>query len=647
MLHMIRTKQKTIIVKIIFWVIIAAFIGTIFLVWGHGGDKGASGKAAALQINDTKISYEEFQSAYSNLYNLYQGIYKENFTPQLEKQLNLKQQAVDQLIGQSLLMQEAEKTGLEVSKDELVNSIATYPAFQVDGKFNRNRYIQVLNYEKISAEQFEASQRRQLLVDKLRKQLQQGVSVSADEINQAFRKENDRINLNFVRLLPASFENKVTVTDEVLKTYFKDHQEDFRLPEKISLRYLKFDPASYAKEVTSFSKEDLNRYYRRNINLFEVKEQAKASHILIKVAKDADATQKKARRAIAESILKELKAGKDFATLARAKSDDPGSAAKGGELGYFGRGAMVAPFDKAVFNLKPGELSGIVESDFGYHIIKLEDYIEPGVKTLAEAMDQVKQGLRTEKERQIAYEKAMDAYNINRKNGNLDAAAKANDLTIKETSLFARTDAIDGIGREEEIISAAFSLNDGELGHPVQTSQGVYLFTIKERQQSRIPELKEVRTAVEADYRKTHAIDLAKEAADNLLKQATEMKSLSAAAKAAKFQVEETGLFSRSYGAFIPRIGTSQELSDAAFSLTSEKPLATKVFKQGAGYVLVSLKQSEKSDPAKLDTAERKKIEDRLLSQKKEAIINDKLKTLREAAEITIDPSLTNDRGRR
>ena len=643
MLHLIRTKQKSLIVRIIFWVIIAAFVGTVFLVWGRGSDTGPTANAAALQVNDAKITYEEYQSAYSNLYTLYQGIYKESFTPQLESQLNLRQQAIDQLIGQALMMQEAEKSGFEINEDDLISSIATYPAFQVDGQFNRDRYIQVLNYERISPEQFEAGQRSQLLVDKLREQLQQNVTTTPEEIEKAYRAENDKINLNFVRLLPATFENKVDVNDEALQTYFTAHQEDFRLPEKIALRYLQFDPARYEKEINTFSDEDLDRYYRRNIDLYEIKEQAKASHILIKVDKAADPTQKEVRRSLAASILQQLNEGEDFATLARTKSDDPGSAAKGGDLGYFGRGTMVAPFDNAVFNMTPGDTSELVETDFGYHIIKLEEYIEPGFKPLAEALDDVKKGLRSEKARQLAYEKAMDAYNINRKNGDLDAAAKTNDLGIKETGLFDRTDAIDGIGREPDITAAAFSLKDNELARPIQTTQGVFLFSIKERQPSSIPELKEVRSAVEAAYRKVQAVDLAKDAADNILKDALEKKSLNAAAKEAKVQVEETGLFSSSYGAFVPRIGSLQELSDAAFALDTENPLGRVVFKQGEGFILISLKQTENADLEKLDTLERKKIEDRLLAEKKEAAITDKLKELRDAAQISIDPSLSNE----
>lgn len=646
MLHLIRTKQKSIIVRIIFWVIIAAFVGTVFLVWGRGGEKGPTAGATALQVNDTAISYDAYQSTYNNLTNLYRSVYSEQFTPQLEQQLNLPQQALDQLIRQALMEQEAERVDIEVTQNELVESIAAIPAFQDNGKFNRERYIQVLNYQRMSPEQFETSQRRQLIADKLREQLQQGLSITSAEIETAFRKENDKVNLNFVRLQPPLFESKVKISEAQLEEYFKANPEDFRQPERIALRYLQFDPADYKKEDANFSEEELQRYYRRNLDLFEIKEQVKAAHILIKVEPDAAEEQKNIRRALAESILRQLKEGKEFAALARANSDDPGSAGKGGDLGYFSRGTMVAPFEKAVFSMKPGELSDIVETRFGYHIIKLEDFIEPGVKPLAQVLDEVRKGLRTEQSRRLAYEKAMDAYNINRKSGDLDAAAKANGLEVKDTRLFDRTEAIEGIGREEEIISAAFNLEKGELAQPVQTTQGVFLFTIKERKQSRIPELKEARSAVEEAYRKSQASKLARKAAAKLL-EAAKATSLSTAARKAGYQIEETGLFSSSYGDFVPRIGSSQKISATAFRLTGEAPLAEEVFKQGKNFILVSLKQAESADMSKLNAKKRSKIEERLLTEKKQAAVDDKLEELRDAARISIDPALDNDLNRR
>lgn len=644
MLDLIRKKQKTLLVRVVFWVIIAAFVGTIFLVWGRGSDTGNSFSSVAAQVNETEITYGEFQRTYSNLYNLYQSIYQNNFTPELEKQLNLGQQAMDQLIQETLLIQEADRRGISVSDQELIDSIAQYGAFQENGKFSRDRYMQVLNYQRISPEQFEAIQIRQLLTDKVRQQLQLGVTVDDAEVEQAYRDENDQISLEFARTAATLFESKVTVDDEKLQAYFNESQEDFRLPEKISLRYLQFDPARYEDEISNFPEEDLERYYRRTLDLYEVKEQVKASHILVRIPEDADDATKKQKKELATTLLNQVKDGKDFAELARAMSDDPGSASKGGDLGYFGRGVMVAPFEAAAFSLKPGEIGDLVESDFGYHIIKVEEYIAPGVKPLADAMEEVKAGLKVELARRLAYEKAMDAYNINRKTGNLDDAAKNNDLGIKETGLFGRGEAIDGIGREEAISTAAFALEEGQLARPVQTTQGIFLFAIKERQESRLPELKDVKAAVEQAYRKSQASDLAKAAAEELLASAKEVGLNKAAAKV-KLDVEETDLFKRSFGAFIPKLGASEDLSQVAFTLTTEQPLSDQVFNINDKFAVVSLKKSIPADLEKLDDAARNELQGRLLMQKQEDVVNEKLKELRDQSQISLAPELANTFG--
>lgn len=354
------------------------------------------------------------------------------------------------------------------------------------------------------------------------------------------------------------------------------------------------------------------------------------------MAEDADETTIQKRRELAEELLKQLNEGADFAALARTHSDDTGTATKGGELGSFGRGIMVGSFENAAFALRPGQLSEVVQTPFGFHIIKVDEYIEPGVKPLVDTIEAVKAGLKVEKARQLAYEKAMDAYNINRKSGDLDAAAKGNDLGIKETGFFDRDDAIDGIGRVESISAAAFTLKEGELARPIQTTQGIFLFTQKERKPSRLPELAEVKTAVEQVFRAEQSQTLANELADQLLILANQKKSLRKAAKELKLTLEESGEFSRGYGAFIPRIGSTPELAEAAFLLTEEAPIAAEVYTIDNKYLVASLRAAKPADFSTLDVAATQQLEEQLLTSKKEGVINDKLQELREQAEIEI-----------
>ncbi len=636
MLQFVRSKQKSVLIKIAFAVIILSFVIGYTMLTSPSDRKPNRGGDVAAKVNGDDISYSSFQRAYSALFNLYQSIYQGNFNSTLEKQLNIPKQAMKQLIDEALLIQQADKLGLEVTKQELVDSIARYDAFKVDGKFNRDRYLETLKYQRMTPEQFEATQRRQLLTQKVRAKLQEAATVTDDEIKAAFHKENDKVNLNFVWLTPALVESKVTVTDDGLKAYFEKNIEKFRIPDKVSLRYLQFDPARYENQVGNLTDEELQRYYRRNLDRFEIKEQVKAAHILFQVPKDADVETIKKRQELAESVLKKLHDGADFAELAKEYSDDKSNAANGGELGSFGRGVMVPEFEKAAFALRPGQLSEVVRTPFGFHIIKVEEYTEAGVKPLVDAIAEVKAGLKLEKARQLAYEKAMDAYNINRRSGDLDAAAKANDLGIKETGLFAANEPIDGIGKNIDINRAAFRLKKGELAHPIKTTQGVFLIALKERQPSHLPELAAVKPQVEEAYRAEQAQALAKQLAEKLLAAANKEKSLNAAAQTLKLTVEESGDFSRSFGAFIPRIGTSKELAEEAFKLTADAPIAPQVYTINNRYLVASLKKATIADFAKLDPEELSQLKNRLLSDKKNQIVADKLKELIQQAQIEI-----------
>ncbi len=642
MLDLIRKKQKTTIIKFVFWAIIATFVGTIFLVWGKGSNRGGEAPNQAVTVNGDAISFAQYQTVYRNLQQLYQNIYREKFNPALEKQLHLPQQAVDQLVDQALLLQEADHLGIKVSKDELVKSIAEIPAFQENGSFSKSRYLQVLNYQRLTPDEFEAMQRSQLLSQKVREQMQAGITVSDQEVTDDYRKQNEKVNLAFVRLAPALFESRVKVADKELQAYFADHREEFRIPETVALRYLLFVPSRYAKDVV-FQDGDLEKYYRRHLDQFEIQEQVKAAHILIRVDQKASAEQRAAKRKLAEKILAEAKAGKDFAELARKYSDDPGSAAKGGDLGYFPRGAMVKPFEQAAFSLKPGEISGIVETPFGYHIIKSEGYIEAGLKPLTAVTDQVKEGLRTELAAQLALEKAMDAYNMNRKGGSLDAAAKANDLSVKETGFFARGEPVDDLGDAPEIAAQAFSLAPGELARPATTPKGVVLYTVKERRESRLPELKEVRDRVVAAYRQTRAVELAKKTADTLLSELKAGKKLADLARQEKVGVEETGFFARSYGDFVPKLGNAPELAAAAFKLTAAAPVAPVVYNLDDRFVVAQLKDREEADMQALDATKREEIRTALLGKKRNDAVSARLKELRGKAQIVISPTLQNE----
>ena len=639
MLDFVRNKQKSIIIKIAFAIIILSFVIGYAMLSSPGGPAGEDQSAEAAIVNGKAIAFNDFQTTYSNLYQVYQNIYQDQFTPALEKQLKLAEKTLDSLIDQVLLQDEAERQQIEISGKELVDAIANIPAFQENGVFSKDRYLQVLAYQRLSSEQFEAMQRSELISTKVREQLQAGVTVTDEEIDEEFRNNNEKVNLNYVSLTPASFEKKVKVSDEALATYFAEQQEVFRTPEMVSLRYLQFVPERYLDEVT-FDENDLEKYHRRHLDQFEILEKIKASHILIKVDEGTDETVRAEKKAFAEKLLEEVKSGKDFAELARVNSDDAASAVKGGNLGYFTRGSMVKPFEQAAFNMKPGDISEVVETTFGYHIIKVEEYTEPGVRSLEESMDEVKAGLRQEKAKQLAFEKAMDAYNINRKTGDLEAAATTNELGLKESGLFARDGYIDGIGSNAEIINAAHLLEENTLAKPVATDDGIILFALKERVASHIPELDEVKDLVTASYQATEAVKLAKAAAEELVADLVDGGSLVKLAKRGEYTVEETGEFTRTYSPFVPRLGTSEELSTAAFEVKEGETAIDQLFEIQKRFVVVEVKERFPADVTLLDEAKRAELQKTILSRKQNEAVANRLEELRSAATIVIAPRI-------
>lgn len=638
MLDFVRTKQKSILIKLVFGLIILSFVIGYAMLTSPGDSNKPQAGSPAVTVNGQAVPFSDFQGAYSNIYQLYQNVYQEQLTPTLEKQLKLVQKALDGLINQTLLLEEAKRQNLQVSKQELVDAIAKIPAFQQNGAFSKERYLQILGMQRLTAEEFEELQRRDLLVGKVREGLQKGLTIGDAEIAEEFKNREEKVNLEIVRINPAAFESQVRVSDDALAAFFEPRKEEFRTAEQVALRYIEFLPQRYVDAITYDDKE-LETFYRRNLDRFETPEQVQASHILVRVPEGSDDTARKLKRAQAEKLLAEAKGGKDFAALAREFSDDKGSAASGGDLGRFGRGVMVPAFEQAAFNLKPGQISDLVETQFGYHIIKLTAHQEATVQPLDKVRDEIKRELKTEKAAQLAFEKAMDAYNVNRKGGSLEAAAKSAGLEIRQTGRFARDGAAGPLGRNEELIDAAFLLGTGELGRPVKTGRSVILFALQEKTPSKVPTLAEAKATVEVAYRKEQAKVLAKAAAERLLT-AAKGGGLAAPARAAGQLVEESGPFSRAYSPFVPKVGTSEELAKAVFALPAPGAVVDKAYEIDGHFVVVALKSREPANMARLDEAQRKQLNQALLERKQGEVVQKHLDTLKKDAKIEIAPQV-------
>jgi len=308
------------------------------------------------------------------------------------------------------------------------------------------------------------------------------------------------VKLAVVTFSADSFRSQVNATDAEVASYFTAHKNDFKIPEKRKIRYLLIDiDAMRAKVVVPPA--DIEREYNNNAEQYTTPEQVRASHILLKTEGKDDAAVK----AKAEELLKQARNGADFAELAKKNSEDEGSAKNGGDLDYFGKGRMVPEFDAAVFAMTPGQISDLVKTQYGYHIIKLVDKKPATTRSLAEVRQQLTDQLAYQRAQAQAADLAQKLEKDIKKPADLDAAAKANGLTVQESGFFAKDEPILGLGPAPEAASRAFEMKPNDVSGPLRASRGFVFETLVAKQEPRDATLDEVKERVRDELVKLKA----------------------------------------------------------------------------------------------------------------------------------------------
>lgn len=452
MLGIMRKYKQSILIKFVFGVIVLSFVGTIFLVWGRG-EKGLTGTDYAARVGKSKISFEEYQKYLYQLRNMYMQIYGKTITPEMEQQMGLKKMALQNLVNRTLVRNEAEQMGIEVTKDEVAKRIAEIPAFQNNGVFDFQMYQQRLRGERITPASFEESVKEELLIKKAQEKIEANAKVSDDEALQAFRKQNDKVDLLYESFSPAAVKDEVKLTEQDLNSYLQTHQDQFRVPEQISLDYIVIDPARVAEKM-KVTDEEAQTYYQKNIDRFqgkdgflpfaEVKDRAKAAALQVKAAKEA-------YEMAADALNKNIKTG-DIKAAAAALG------AKVNETPFFTLTASAAQLTgeteviKRAFGLKTGELGGPVETAKGIYLIKIKERQPAAVPPMARIKGRLEPLAAEEKARQLAQKKAMDAMAL------LNSGKPS--PSMQETGLFGYSakGEIPKIGDSPEIMETAFNL---------------------------------------------------------------------------------------------------------------------------------------------------------------------------------------------
>jgi peptidyl-prolyl cis-trans isomerase D len=525
-----------------------------------------------------------------------------NISDSMLKQLGIDRQVLQELIDEQAMLAEANRLNLSVRDAEVRAQILNFPAFQENGQFiGEDRYRALLKMQRppLTPADFEEAIRKDLLREKLQAAVTGWVagSITEADVEEEYRRRNEKVKLEVVSFQADAFKAGLTASDAEIASHFDANKERYRIGEKRKVRYVLIDTQALRQTINPAPAE-IEQAYQANIQQYSNPEQVRASHILLKTeGKDEKGVEEVKKKA--EDLLKQVKAGGDFAALAKQHSEDEGSKVNGGDLNFFGKGQMVPEFDAAAFSMQPGQISDLVKTQFGFHIIKLVEKRPAGQRPLAEVRNEIIERLKWERAQARSTEISTKVTSELKSPADFDRVAKANGLVTKESGFFLRDEPIADLGPSPQVASEAFTLKDGAVSEPLRTAQGFVFVTVTGKQPSALPVLDAVKERVRNDIIQKKAVDAAKAAAAGLAPTLKSAANFAAAAKTAGRELKTTELISR--GAVIPDAGASPAVDKAVFALAAgavSDPIVT-----DTGAVIVKVVERNDVKPAEMTTA--------------------------------------------
>ena len=624
MLRFMRQQAGNWLIKVLLGAIVI-----VFIFWGVGSFRAQRGGRVAL-VNGDQITLDDYREAYNNLIEQLRERFGNNLNEDMIKMLQVKKQALNQLIDKKLLVQEARRFKFRISDKELADTIMEIGAFQRAGVFDNRLYQNVLGRLRMTPEEFEIAQRGAMLIERLKVLITSSAKVSDQEVREWFNWANALVNIDFVRFDPDKYKD-IKASIEEIKAFFEKYKENYKTDAMVKVRYLHFDPDRYRSKV-SISDEELQDYFDENQEEYNTPKTVEARHILLKVDQNAGPEDVEKARKRALDIVKMAREGKDFPELAKKYSEGP-TRDRGGYLGTFKREAMVRPFADTAFSMKAGEISEPVRTRFGWHIIKVEKVNEASVLSSDEAKKKIQKKLTENKAKNLAYDEAEAVSDVSFEGNDLLKSAKEQNLKILTTDFFTKKGPEKGIKNRAKFASAAFDLAVMEISDIQEFENGYYILQVIEKIPEKIPELKKVKEKVRVDLIQENQEAKAKKDADTYLSALKSGKSMTTESKHFNVTPTTTGFFKRNDS--IPKIGFEREVSKAAFQLTPEQKLPEKPIKGTKGYYVFQFKDRKTPEVEKFNT-EKESIKQRLLQQKKARTFDALLAQIRSNSEITI-----------
>ncbi len=502
--------------KFILWGVVIVFVLLVFVDWGAGRPGGPGGGGAAMTIGNRSISEAEFMVEMRRIDQQFSRIYGEQWN-QIRDQIDLAGQTTQYFVDRELQLAEARDIGITVTPDELQEAILEIPSFQdANGAFvGTETYERIVtaNFRMVPSE-FEARLREDLMIGKLNTLAHRSVWVSDDEAESEFRRTRETADLDVIRLNYADYLTGVSISEEDARAAFAATADDYIREEQRVIRYLVVETDKLRRSLPVEDSE-LEAYYQEHQEDFLQGEQANARHILIRLTPDATPEKRTDAEALAGGVAAIARSGADFGEIAAKHSEDPGSKDNGGDLGWFGRGRMVAEFDNAVFSAKPGEIIGPVRSEFGFHIIKVEAFRPEHQQPLEEVIETVRsrvvegrasaeaESRATALARRLQSERpdTVEAWEV--------IAAEDDAVAVNVSLPFSLGETIPGASEDGTLANEVFVGEVGDIVGPIPARRGYIVWQLAEIRPAGVPPFEDVRVAVEQALRQERALELA------------------------------------------------------------------------------------------------------------------------------------------
>lgn len=508
-----------------------------------------------------------------------------NFPPGFDTRIvpTLAKTIFEDMILRRALWIQAKKLGIEVSSQEMLQGLQDIPWLYPEGKFvGMDRYHDLIQQQTgMTVAQFEAQYREALLMEKMRALVTGGAQVAPAEVREGFLRRNAKARIEYVQFDPAQFLKAVEVTPAALEEAFRKDPERYRVPEERRARYVLID-ADYVRAQVRSSEEELKQYYGQHLSEYRVPDRVNVAHVLLKTTgktpAEASTVEKTARE-----VLARIGSGADFGELAKKYSEDA-SAANGGEIGWIVRGQTVKEFEDVAFSLKPGQVSELIKTIYGFHILKVLDKQTAHLQTFEEVKESIKAGLEKQKLDTAQQSLANDLVRqMQASPQGFEAVARKAGLGVKETPFFRYNQAVPDLGSSESFHNLAFQLKQGEIRTPISVPKGLAIIQLAEIIPEHLPKFEEVRARVEQDYRAAQSQVVAAEKAGEF---ATKCKTddFRKLALAAGLTVKESADFTQQD--YVESLGSGSQLA-AAFALAPGK--TSEVISLGSNRVVFRL----------------------------------------------------------